>query len=78
MEPLNLPGMTTFIKEGCFDLPGFVTTDGRVVTVWKPTDAELAVLYRGGHIILHVWAKNGVPPQAIEVSEDFIEKPEGA
>lgn len=57
------PGM-----DNCDSLPATMTTEPEIIiaSFWRPTEEELALLNKGGSVVLHVWG-TAHPPVALGV-----------
>jgi hypothetical protein len=52
-------------------LPAFVFNDGKVLTEWKPSEAERAAIARGENIRLWIWTfGRPLQPVALEVTSE--------
>lgn len=51
------------------DLPAVRTEDGRFVSAWLPTPAELAALNAGAPVYLSIWGNNH-PPVYVGVKQE--------
>lgn len=71
MEPVKFPGVNvTYVAPGCKDLPTLVQGEEgklQVISCWKPSEEDLAVLNAGGCVCLSVLG--GQPPVALWAQE---------
>lgn len=76
MEPVNFPESNQVMKappdmKECSDLHVFTTEDGRCISCWELTGAELMQILQTKKIWLHVYMGGAQPPVGLSTESPF-------